>query len=1027
MTEPSPFFVTRIATRPKFELQILDDAILSSDLDRIKSLFSEKEFLTAIYLSSKSLYAAALSWINNPGKTLKENDRVLTSLYKYYSRYCVRPTPYGLFGAFSLGRITDHPTNLILSDDYRSSNYRTDLTLIRKLKENLFLNDADKLFFKKNNSIYRFGAGYRYMELEDNKNFNLAEFASNDLIDKVLFFLNKKRSKKSIVHFVEQLESEIPHEEIVSFVNNLIDSKILVVSDGITLTATNDPADQIITNFREHGIETDSFEKVLKVKENLTISNTIRSLETLSEKLEQKDKDIRNPSFFLVDLKAKFDHIQINSALVKTLIKRGNELSHFCGPNVHPRLKKFREDFVKRFDQQEVELAVALDPDLGVGYDTHVSGNIEPLPLLDNLIFTLNKQDSQKDISTLLLHVFDKYSEHFSENSTQVVKLTNEDIATAGNTNVNITFAANSYFFGSFIRQNYALDTNNFKFFPKSTFPSPLPINILSRFTSHDKELKEAVSNLTEEDGADYVFAEVIHMPNDKVGNVLIRPNFYKHQISYISDGDDSVNQIYLNDLLVCVRNGNVLLRSKNLNKQVIPRMTTAYNYDSSQLSFIKFLGDLQYQGINMGFQWNWKGLNDLNFLPRIEYKEIILCEARWRLYKDPNLNMAKLKLLLLNRKVPESFTIKIDDQVLLLNASNNVCLQILHTELKRRDLLLYEYLPSDVVLSSKGDLHNAEFIFPVVQENAQSIRLTKFSTAKGEDIKRLFLPGEEWFYFKIYCSPKVGDDVITDVIDLIIEKIFSQDENVLWHFIRYKDPESHIRFRIRTESTMQLLEELNELLIPYNRNRLVFRVQLDTYIREVERYGVNNIELSEQVFCHDSKSVIEFLSLVGSEGEDIRWKGALISIDQLMNDFDLSNEDKLEIVNIMFLNFLPEFIDMNNPKSFKIFKRSIDQEFRAQNKFIEDFIAQRNEGPIKQCLDIFSKRSFFLRQISGGIKNNFTTKTDFFTVIQSYIHMNLNRIFFTNSRAYELAVYYFLKKCYTSISKRNGKEERYI
>src|SRR4029078_12745413 len=101
---------------------------------------------------------------------------------------------------------------------------------------------------------------------------------------------------------------------------------------------------------------------------------------------------------------------------------------------------------------------------------------------------------------------------------------------------------------------------------------------------------------------ADKIYAEVIHLPEARTGNVLMRPQLRKHEIVYMGNGSvPFAQQIMLADLLVSVRNNSVVLRSKKFNKEIIPRLSTAHNFGSGSLPVYKFLCDLQFQQLRGG------------------------------------------------------------------------------------------------------------------------------------------------------------------------------------------------------------------------------------------------------------------------------------------------------------------------------------------------------------------------------------------------------------------------------------------
>ena len=71
-----------------------------------------------------------------------------------------------------------------------------------------------------------------------------------------------------------------------------------------------------------------------------------------------------------------------------------------------------------------------------------------------------------------------------------------------------------------------------------------------------------------------------------------------------------------------------------------------------------------------------------------------------------------------------------------------------------------------------------------------------------------------------------------------------------------------------------------------------IWNVQLDTYVRELERYGgATGMPLCERIFQADSEAVLSIVeALSGDAGADARWRLALAGIDRLHDDigFDL-------------------------------------------------------------------------------------------------------------------------------------------
>ena len=88
--------------------------------------------------------------------------------------------------------------------------------------------------------------------------------------------------------------------------------------------------------------------------------------------------------------------------------------------------------------------------------------------------------------------------------------------------------------------------------------------------------------------------------------------------------------------------------------------------------------------------------------------------------------------------------------------------------------------------------------------------------------------------------------------------------ENLIkkWFFIRYADPRHHIRLRFNfydNESIGVIISKLHLHLKKLDDLKFIWKVQIENYRREVERYGTNTISLSEEIFHRDSENDHEF------------------------------------------------------------------------------------------------------------------------------------------------------------------------
>lgn len=296
-----------------------------------------------------------------------------------------------------------------------------------------------------------------------------------------------------------------------------------------------------------------------------------------------------------------------------------------------------------------------------------------------------------------------------------------------------------------------------------------------------------------------------------------------------------------------------------------------------------------------------------------------------------------------------------------------------------------------------------------------------KMSVQKNKSAQRIFLPGDKWVYIKLYTGQQTADKIILNNISLLIKKLEKEKLIEKFFFVRYRDPEFHIRIRflLTKERTIDqffqiLIVILNKLL----KNKLIWKVQFDTYIRELERYEDSNIEDTETIFHIDSKYTIAILKEIEKNRlEHYRWLICLKMIDALLTNFKLDISEKYELVNNLSIGFKTEFgFNYHNSKQFKT-------KYRENKKNIEwifnDSFTNKELYKINKTI---LKRSLEIEPIINNIVNleSAKAKKKIDTLISSYLHMMINRFFRSKNRTYELLLYDFMRRHYLSKMARN-------
>jgi hypothetical protein len=109
----------------------------------------------------------------------------------------------------------------------------------------------------------------------------------------------------------------------------------------------------------------------------------------------------------------------------------------------------------------------------------------------------------------------------------------------------------------------------------------PSGARVLGRFCHADSDLAAAVSShLAAEEALSRgaVFAEIVHLPEGPLGNLVSRPTLRTYEIPYLGRSiAPAERQIPLSDLRVSIRGRRIVLRSAKLEREVVPRLTSAH------------------------------------------------------------------------------------------------------------------------------------------------------------------------------------------------------------------------------------------------------------------------------------------------------------------------------------------------------------------------------------------------------------------------------------------------------------------
>lgn len=1038
---PLGFYVLRLPLLPISDLWRLHAcATLPALAGAIQVLYQREEIQDAIYLASPELHQEMMKWLGQPTAARSADDeRLVLTLYKYLLRMSSRCTPYGLFAGFATGTIGAAPTcwELAPAEGRRASYARLDMNYVAELSKQLTADPSLKtqLTFTVNNSLYKLHDSYRYYESRTRnkqRSYYLVSVKSSAYLEQVLAAAKAGVSYDTLRSLLEA--SGIAAAAAAGYLDRLIAAQVLLSELEPTVTG-REFFHCLVDRLEQLAPEHPQLPPLRRISVLLaTNAGGVAASQAVQDLIRQALPQASSRDLIQNDLRLNMAHNNLNQAAVAHLSQDLGALAGLYQAAAPVELKAFAMAFYQRYEEQEIPLLEALDGEAGVGYGATRGSRANYTPLVEDVRVPGAAGASTVAWTAYRQLVFRKFQES-QRNGQAVVVLTDEDLRSlAGPNPAKVPSAL--FALGNLSAPNtQALDQGDFRFYLTGCY-GPGALTLLARFGHADPALAEqlrAGAQREQQAHGEALLAEVVHLPEARVGSIVQRPQLRDYEIPFLGNASVPADrQIPVADLLVSVRGGRVLLRSRRLNKLVIPRLTAAHNY-SGGLPVYRFLCDLQQQHEAFAITWDWGVLHTQSYLPRVEYGRIVLSRARWQLPATAYAAAADCRTSAQVARFRQQY--QLPAQVLLVEADNELlldfacplALSLLVQQLKKGPVLLCEFGHGDqtpLVTDEHQTTYVSELIIPFV--GPAPVLAPAAVAAPAGALRRVFALGSEWTYLKVYCGTKWADKILVDYLRPCLEDFEQQGHISQWFFVRYADPEPHLRLRLRhapdPATIAVLIGQLHRALAGLQQERVVRDVQYDTYRREMERYGAATMEFSEAVFHHDSQAVLSFLDLIeGEEGERYRWLFAVRGVDALLDDFGLSLAEKAAVAEQARQGFFREF------RGNAALTRQLNDKYRAVGRQLATFLnPDYDPAEIQEAVAVFGRRSAGIGaacdELRGILGPNVAARLR--PLLPSYLHMFLNRMFTANQRLHELVVYHYLTKHYTSLVARERQLE---
>lgn len=1021
--------------------------------ERLREVVRRPHVREALFVASPSLDEQIDRWLDRSTGDCSSGDRsrkIELALVRYFSRMTGRSTPFGLFAGCSVGRVAAQ-TDLTVEDrGLCRRQTRLDMEYLFALAESLARDPAlrRQLVLVPNSTLYRAAGRVRYAESRFDGRARSHHLVAVEETDYLSATLERAAQGAQFGELAEALTSdEITLDEAEAYVDDLIDNQVLVPRLAPPVTGQT-PIATLIEELSRIGAMPEATDLLRRAQAAIADIDAAglgvhsSSYRAIAELLEPLPAKIDLSRLFQVDLVKPSPRATLGQCVIDDLLDGVDVLRGLADRDSYDVMKRFREAFAERYGDREVPLVEALDEEVGIGFDRSESPAAEASPLVEGLAFPM-RLVPRNDWTAKHAVLLEKLCEAATVGS-QEITLTSADLERMQSSAPPQLPDAFSVMASLAATSGEELAAGHYELLLQGT-NGPSGARLLGRFCQGDPELHEHVRrHLRAEEGLepDAVFAEVVHLPEGRIGNVLLRPLLRDYEIPFLgSSGAADERQFPITDLAVSIVEGRVVLRSRRFDRVVIPRLTSAHNYTQGSLGIYKFLGALQGQGVAGGLSWDWGPLAAAPFLPRVRYGRVVLSRATWRLTKseideltnaEGTRRFAAAQQWRARRCLPRFIVLADGDNELPIDLDNVLSVETLVDLLKSRgEAMLVEMFPAPDELSARGSegrfVH--ELVVPFIRKVNNSETPAAPRVAASRSVERTLAPGSNWLYAKLYTGTATADQVLRELVMPLKATAIDSGAARSWFFIRYGDPHWHLRLRFEGDperlatEVRPALERAAAALLEDGR---LWRVQFDTYEREIERYGgPDGIELAEQMFCADSDAILEILDHLGGEqGLDARWRLALRGIDMLLDDWGLDLAAKHRLMAEAREGFGREFA------ADDALRHQLSQRFRRERRDLEKLLdmAPADDPTATPLLEAHDHRSHRLRPLIEALRSCETAgllTTSIESLALSHVHMHANRLLRSAHRAQELVIYDFLTRIYESRQARAAKQRR--
>jgi thiopeptide-type bacteriocin biosynthesis protein len=312
-----------------------------------------------------------------------------------------------------------------------------------------------------------------------------------------------------------------------------------------------------------------------------------------------------------------------------------------------------------------------------------------------------------------------------------------------------------------------------------------------------------------------------------------------------------------------------------------------------------RFLLELGAQDTPQCAPWSWGVLAAAPYLPRVRHGRTVLAPARW--LPPTELGDAALPADRWARRlagwrerwaVPRHVRLTVADNHIPVDLDDPLHQLVFRDELRRHPQLVVLEAPTDAGwLRGPRGTHTCEVVVQLLGRRGEPAAPVVARPVPRRESDLLQLPGGEWLYAKLYATEPAQRAVLRSRLpELVDEAELSAAGVDGWFYVRYRDPDPHLRLRFHGKPDGlwgELLPRLHGWATRLRQDGLLITAVLDSYDPEVERYGgPEAMADAERVFHADSALALALAPHLDGDDADVR---AAASVHDLLVGLDPS------------------------------------------------------------------------------------------------------------------------------------------